>query len=393
MKPATTLVTSSRMPFAVDEIRKFGQAGHRVIAADSFAAAPGNHSRHADKAVVTPAPADGASAYLDAIIQIIDEHGIELLVPCFEEVFYLARHRARLDGIVDPLFSDFATLTRLHDKVAFTKLCSEIGLPVVPTHIAHDRAELDDARREFLNGFFSRPAFSRGGLDLFTNRGQLAGELVLADCNPTNENPWLVQPFLKGEDRCCFAIAQHGRLVAHVSYVHPQTIDGAGGISFESIDDPELVSSCRRLVEASNYHGQISLDFMRTADGLIPIECNPRATAGVALMSTEEFAAALGPKPPVDPIVTPAGRRRMIGAGILREMVRHWSEIPTGLKTLAYGGKDIYASFEDPLPGLYQFFSYTHVIRYRMQRHERRERCGLMAAYFHDLRWDGQPIP
>ena len=40
------LITSSRMPFALDAIRKLGERGHEVFACDSYAASPGSHSKY-----------------------------------------------------------------------------------------------------------------------------------------------------------------------------------------------------------------------------------------------------------------------------------------------------------------------------------------------------------
>ena len=50
------LCTTSRMPFAVDEIRKLGEQGHEVFAADTFRTAPGSHSAEVHERVVVPAP-------------------------------------------------------------------------------------------------------------------------------------------------------------------------------------------------------------------------------------------------------------------------------------------------------------------------------------------------
>ena len=391
MRP-TVLVSSSRMPFAVQEIRKLGQTGHAVYAADTFATAPGSHSRHVSKAVVTPAPTEDPGGFVDAIADAIHEYGIERLIPTFEEVFYLAHHRDRLASVVDLFFPDFDTLARLHNKVTFTQLCAEIGLEVGDWRVAETRDDLAAATREFPRGFFARPAFSRGGLDLYTDRGPLAGALTLDDCAPTPGNPWLVQAFVRGEDRCSYAIAQHGRLVAHVAYVHPHTIDNAGGIVFESIEDADMTEACRRVVEATGYHGQVALDFIRTDAGLVTIECNPRATAGVSMMTAEEFAAAIAGEPSAAPVLTPAGRRSKIASAILRQMALDWRRIPSGFRALRDGGEDLYATFDDPLPGLFQVLSYVHVIRYAAKRDEPPKRSKLMAAYLHDLQWNGEAI-
>src|SRR5690606_9636432 len=108
------------------------------------------------------------------------------------------------------------------------------------------------------------------------------------------------------------------------------TFEGAGGITFESVEAPDLVRAAQHVVEATGYHGQISLDFMRTEEGLIPIECNPRPTAGVTLMSTEQFTEAM--RDDADerhgPLVVPAGIRRKISAALVRDMLLHWREAP-----------------------------------------------------------------
>ena len=90
-----TLVTTSRMPFAVDEIRKLGEAGHDVTAVDTFKASPGSHSRYAARHIEVPQPTQQTEAFIDAIVAIIADEQIEWLLPMFEEVFYLAYHLYR----------------------------------------------------------------------------------------------------------------------------------------------------------------------------------------------------------------------------------------------------------------------------------------------------------
>jgi hypothetical protein len=63
------------------------------------------------------------------------------------------------------------------------------------------------------------------------------------------------------------------------------------------------------------------------------------------------------------------------------------------MRALMRGGVDLYATFDDPLPGLFQLLSYVHVLRYRVKRSAPwGKRSKLMAAYLHDLRWDGEPL-
>lgn len=135
--PVNVLVTTSRMPFAVDEIHKLGEAGNIVTAADTFAAAPGGHSRFAARHVETPAPTQAPEDFVTAVAGLIDQYQIDWLLPAFEEVFYLAAHRDRLGGARELFFPDLATLQRVHDKVSFTELCHDPGTAGGGDHHGH----------------------------------------------------------------------------------------------------------------------------------------------------------------------------------------------------------------------------------------------------------------
>lgn len=387
------LVTSSRMPFALDEIRKFGRRGHRVVAADSIYTAPGSHSRYvAERAHLAPAESQPARFFAD-VSRIVAAHAIDLLVPCFEEVFYLAQHLRELSARARVFASDLGLLLGLHHKGAFNALARRLGLATPHTTLVQSRAELAAATRDYPR-YLARPAWSRGGVDILTNAGPLAGALRVEDCAPTTAQPWIVQEFVDGEDRCSFTIAQHGHVVAHCTYVHPRQLEHGGGIVFESIDDPETLCCVTRVVEATGYHGQISLDFVRGRRGLIALECNPRPTAGVHLMPDEMFVDAVLAPPRGRVRVVPAGIRRMYASAVLRDLLLHWPQAKADLAYLFSDADDIYGEHGDRLPALFQLLSYAQVLSYRM-RHPGHARPGtkLAQAYFEGITYDGQAIP
>lgn len=386
------LVTSSRMPFALDEIRKFGRCGHRVFAADTFYAAPGSHSRWVAERALVAAPESQPARFIADIRRLVRTLAIDLLVPCFEEAFYLAHHLADLSREVCVLISRFDVLQRLHNKAAFIALARELGIATPRTTLVTSHGELTAALRCYPK-FFARPVWSRGGIDLFTNRGPLAGALLLRDCKPTVQLPWIVQEYIVGEDLCSFSVAQHGHVVAHCTYLHLKEMEHAGGIVFESIVDSETLACVARIVEATDYHGQISMDFRRTHRGLVLLECNPRPTAGVHLMPDEMFVeAAVGPRQG-QVRVAPAGVRRMYASALIRDSLLHWQELRTNLSYLFSDACDIYCEPGDRVPALFQLLSYGQVLLYRA-RHlsPARRATKLMEAYFDGISWNGQPI-
>jgi hypothetical protein len=385
------LVTSARMPFALDEIRKLGRAGHRVLATDSIYGAPGAHSRWVHRRAHVAAPAVAPGRFLADVRALVRLRRIELLVPAFEEVFYLA-YAFDAIGAPVPLFAPgFAVLARLHHKGAFNGLLRALGLCAPRTTLVSSRAALTRALVGHAR-YFARPAWSRGGLELLTNEGPLAGTLAVADCSPTPEAPWIVQDYVDGDDICSFSVARAGHVVAHCAYVHPRQLDQSGGIVFESIVEPATLDCAERVVAATGYEGQISIDFHRLPDGtLVALECNPRPTAGVHLMPDDMFVDALLGPPRLPARVVRAGVRRQYSAALVRELLLHPAAVRAELGWLCSAGADVYGEAGDRVPALFQILSYAHVLSYRL-RHRGRARGALKAAQFEGITWSGEPL-
>jgi hypothetical protein len=386
--PMKFLVTSSRLPFALDEIRKLGEQGHEVVAADTFRTAPGNHSRYTTSWHVVASPRYQTLEFLTDLRAIARAERVDLVLPSFEEALYLARDAGDLGPGVPVFAPSFETLHRLHSKARLLDLAGRLGIPTPATVLADSRTELAAATRRFEH-FFARPAFSRGGLDLLTNTGPLANALRLEQCQPTAQNPWIVQEYVEGEDVCSFSIAHRGRVTGHSTYIHPRVIESAGGITFESIEDPATLATAQAIATETGYHGQLSFDFRRTDRGLLLIECNPRPTAGVLVMSSEMFVDALLDRRPDQVLVAPAGVQFKMSSALLRDMFLHWQEARADIAALVSKARDVYATPGDWLPALYQVLSYTHVLGYRLRGvGPSRPRTALVAGYLHDISWN-----
>jgi glutathione synthase/RimK-type ligase-like ATP-grasp enzyme len=380
------LVTSSRMPFALDAIRKLGERGHEVYATDSYDASPGSHSRYLTGHFVTASPSGDPETFAADIERIADENDIDVVLPMFEEVFYLAAQHDRLSKVTRLYAPPFRTLAQVHDKGTFQELCDRLEIRTPQTVLAHNPDELKEAIERFPK-YFARAAFSRGGVGLLTNTGPLAGHLKPEDCHPTEANPWLVQEFVDGPMHCTYSTLHGGQVATHMSYRAPRQWEHSTGIQFLSVDPSDTLPTVEQLGEDLEWDGQMSLDFIETGDGLVMIECNPRPTDGVLLMTAEELERGLL-APEDDAFMVPAGREEQLDfavcAQIFREPLR---EAPKSIHDLAkIHGTD--SGWRDSMPKLYSFLALC-----RFERLSLKDREQLFVAMADGITWDGQPIP
>jgi hypothetical protein len=287
---------------------------------------------------------------------------------------------------VDLYAARFPALARLHDKSSFQELAEGLDVRAPATIVARSRDELVAATERFPR-YFARAAYSRGGVELLTNTGPLAGHVSIDEVTPTNESPWLVQEFVDGPMLCTYSTLHEGNATAHCAYRAPRQWEHSTGIQFESVDGRESLAVVETIGRALGYTGQISFDFVVATDGIVIIECNPRTTDGVLLMDPGQVGGG---------IAEPRGQLSMVEPGCLveldfavfaqlfREPLR---DAPGTIHDLLHV-RDADAGWHDRLPLLYSFLAFAH--HERMSLHERKQ---LMVAMSEDVCWDGEPIP
>ena len=379
------LVTSSRMPYAVGMVRKLAEAGHEVYASDAYELAPGSHSKYLAGHFVTGSPRDATEQFVGDVERIASENEIEMIVPSFEEVFYLATRRERLNEITRLYAPPFETLARVHDKATFQALTDKLGIRTPETIVARSDEELRAAVERFPR-YFGRAAFSRGGVALLTNTGPLAGHVSIDDCHPTPESPWLIQEYVDGPMLCTYTTIHGGKATSHGTYRAPRQWEHSTAIAFESVDGSETLEIASKIAGDLGYTGQMSLDFVDDDGTLYMIECNPRATDGLLLVDAGDLSAGLI-EPERELTMVPPGREVQLSMAVFGQMfdegLREW---PKSIHDIAHI-RDANEGWHDHMPTLYNFLAFAHHAKLEMK-----ERTALFVAMAGDISWDGQPI-
>ena len=278
------LITGARAAAALDIARDFLAAGWEVHLADCVRSRLGRWSNLPLHHHAYPAPRSAPEGFREHMVELAQEHGIDLVVPTCEEVFHLAS--PSLHALLgERLFAPgIKALRTLHDKLAFAQNCQEHGLTAPESLAVDDRHTVTQLVQNSVEWVF-KPRFSRFGESTLI----APQPRDLANLTPTPQTPWMAQRLIAGEEVCFHAVAHRGKLVAFAAYRSDWRLGGGARYAFEPVgrgQAEQLRAIAETLAERVVIQGQFACDVIFDAGGMPHlIECNPRATSGVHLLT------------------------------------------------------------------------------------------------------------
>jgi predicted ATP-grasp superfamily ATP-dependent carboligase len=324
----TVLLTAGRGTYALALARRFHASGYRVLVADAWPHTLCRYSSAVSRYFHVPSPARETSAWLDAIREISNDHSVDLIIPIYEEVFYLAQARASRPEAAPLLFApDFETLISLHDKWQFVEKARELGLPAPATTRIASRDELLRvfAQRDPKRTVY-KPVYSRFAAQTVVRP---RGIEALDGIEPTARRPWIAQDFLPGRPFATFTIAHRGRITAHATYATDFCHDFGPTVVYRRVEQPAVAEWVRTFLSAVQYTGQVGFDFIEDAAGRIAaIECNPRLTGGMYLLKDDARFTAAYLNAETGPIEAVRGRSYTFRFWLFWTLFRHTASFP-----------------------------------------------------------------
>ncbi len=373
------LITGARSMLALELSRHFAHAGHIVYVADSWPITLSRFSNAVTDSFTIPSARYQTAEFIQGITQLIHAHQIDLVVPIFEETFYLSQHLHQLPTDKCHFFlSPFESVHRLHNKYLFQQRLSELGIKSIPTELIHAPDMLQTT--SFPKPAIVKACYSRASLQVHRyDENKPAPQIDVSE-----QNPWIIQTFLTGKKYCTYSVCHAGRVLASSTYPVKIAIDGSSCILFEAIEHPGIVQWIQHFVASEKYTGQIGFDFIETDDGsLYAIECNPRATSGVHLFTAADGLADAFLNNRLSCAQPKVGTRRQLGMGMLlygwrsssskfRDFIKYFLTSPD----VVFHRHDLTAFFMLPWNSLH------------IWREARKHKLSLPAVFYHDLEWN-----
>ena len=300
--PKRILLTGGKMTKSLQLARSFYQAGHTVFLVETNKYWLSGHrtSQAVYKFYTVPAPEKNPEGYRQGLLDIVKKEGIDVFIPVCSPVssYYDSTAKPLLtEAGCEVIHFDPDITAMLDNKYEFCKTAREIGLsaPKVFRFTSPEQV-LDFDQRSSAGSVVSRRStddFQTDGsryiiksinydsvrrLDL-TKLPFEGMESYIKKLPITEENPWVMQEFIRGQEYCTHSTVRNGKIQLHCC-----SKSSPFQVNYEQEDNPEILAWVKQFVEALNLTGQISFDFIQTPDGTIyPVECNPRTHSAITM--------------------------------------------------------------------------------------------------------------
>ncbi|HET9950090.1 MAG TPA: ATP-grasp domain-containing protein [Longimicrobiales bacterium] len=268
------LLTDGEARSALAVVRSLGRAGHDVAVCSATGRSLAGASRHCRADLRVPDPAASLERFADAVARIVDERGIEVVIPVTDRTTGVVPLLRARDAPPVVAFPDYDTYLRASDKRGLLEAAAALGVPV-PAQVVLERPPADAAEsadRLAPAGFPvvlkpARSAVQHGGrvTSFGVSFAESAGELArrLAEI-PEAAYPLLIQERIAGTGAGVFVLARGGRVVASFAHRRIREKPPTGGVSVyrESVAvPPALAAHARRIMEHYCWTGVAMIEF------------------------------------------------------------------------------------------------------------------------------------
>jgi predicted ATP-grasp superfamily ATP-dependent carboligase len=358
--PQTILIGGGKMTKALQLARSFHRAGHRVILSEShkYWLTGHRYSWAVDRFYTLPNP--NADNYIPSLLELVKLENVDVYVPVCSPIasYYDALAAATLAPYCEVFHVDVAMVQKLDDKQHFADLATSLGLPVPDSHcITHPLQvvdfDFDSQQRQYILKSIPYDSVRRLDLTKLPCDSPAQTAAFVQQLPISIEHPWILQEFITGQEYCTHSTVRDGEVRLHCCCE-----SSAFQVNYQMVDKPEIEEWVRKFVSGLNITGQVSFDFIQTADDRIyAIECNPRTHSAITMFYNHpDVAKAYLDREPLPAVIKPLTSSRPT-YWIYHEVWRLVTNLTDLGKTrqrlqIIFSGKDAIFDWFDPLPFL-----------------------------------------
>jgi len=355
--PKNVLITGGKMTKSLQLARSFHAAGHRVFLVEIHKYWLSGHrfSKAVEKLYTVPAPEKDSEGYCQGLLEIVKREKIDLFIPVSSPVasYYDSLAKPILSPHCEVLHFDPDITKMLDDKFTLCEKARELGLTAPKVFfITNPQQILDfdfvvDGSKYILKSI-RYDSVTRLDLTQLPFEGM---EEYVKKLPISQERPWVMQQFIKGQEYCTHSTVRNGKIRLHCC-----SKSSPFQVNYEEVDNPKIYQWVEEFVSKLNLTGQISFDFIQTEDGTVyPVECNPRTHSAITMFHDHPGVADAyvndSDEPPIKPLPNSKPTYWLYHEIWRFTGLNSWSDLQTWINKLAQGTDAIY-KVDDPLPFL-----------------------------------------
>ncbi|MBV2092397.1 MAG: ATP-grasp domain-containing protein [Candidatus Thiodiazotropha sp. (ex Ctena orbiculata)] len=266
-------VTDGYARAALAVTRSLGAKGHQVFVGSESERSLASSSKYCHLGISYPNPAEEPEAFVDFLIDRVEQFGIEVLMPVTDVCLLLvSKHRARFPSTCSLPIADDAAINAAADKNYILELAKSIGMPV-PQSLVIDSIEgleqgLSGAGLEYpvvLKPVRSRVKSASGwistAVDYAADRDELLEKL---EAYVPEVYPVILQQRISGVGSGAFYCFNNGRCIAKFAHSRLREKPPSGGVSVlreSRLIDPKVDEYSQKLLTALGWHGVAMVEF------------------------------------------------------------------------------------------------------------------------------------
>ena len=282
------LVTNAKNRIAYNILRSLASEERRVLCADFVPRSMSFYSRYASGYFIYPSPFSAQREFINCLIAKIKDLKIDVLVPVFEELYLVAKHKNELSKYVKMALPDYSQILTAHNKDKWVSIAQDLNIPV-PKTILITRYIADPGLIEELTfPVLIKPKQGGGGWGIMLVNSASELRDYLSAGAPEGQ-PWerfIVQQMIEGETICVAMVFSQGQLRGKVAYQQIREYPAFGGQATcrISISNKTAEDNFQRLLEHLEWHGICQADFVVNKTTQVPylIDINPRFWGSLA---------------------------------------------------------------------------------------------------------------
>ena len=285
------LVTGLFEPAAVHVIRRLGELGHEVYAAEGHRLAYAGFSKHVTRRVRLPNMRYAPREYAAALLRELESGEYDCYFPSYEEIILMSHYRDRVVAAAKTAMVDTDVLLTLHDKTRLGVLAAELGIDSPQTFAPRNLAEAHEtvASVKLPVVIKMRKTSGAAGFRKVYDRRALEkdyAEVVRVNKLAEDDLP-MIQELIEGPTTCTLHLCQRGEVLGEVMYQGVRTMPRTGGTTVcrESMADPACQAAAAKIVRHLQFTGFCGFDFVIQEGTGKPflVDGNCRITPAVAM--------------------------------------------------------------------------------------------------------------